>query len=335
MPSRDPFRSPVRMIDVAREAGVSRATVSLVMRENHLAAPRTREHVLAVAKRLGYVYDRRAAQLRSGRSNVVGLIITDSRNPFFMEFTDALEAQLAASEKVLLVSFTHDDLDIQKRIIQRFIEDRVSDVILVPAIGTTPEAVSKLCVGANVVLATRRLIGVDLPYVGSDAQYGSRAAADHLLWHGCRRLAYFGGLGASPTRADRSVGFASAVAEAGGELVAPWSVASEPDAERVFEQTTRLVRSGDLPDGIACNSDAIAFGVMRALADHGVEIGKEVRVIGFDDLVYSKLWRPSLTSIRVEPDALGELAAAAILRGEREGILHRPVLISRESCGCG
>ncbi|AQP47407.1 hypothetical protein BW730_07725 [Tessaracoccus aquimaris] len=322
------------MLDVAQEAGVSRATVSLVLRGEGVIGQETRDHVVSVAKRLGYVYDRRAAQLRSGASNVVGLIITDSRNPFFMEFTDAIEGPLAAEEKVLLVAFTHDDVESQRRILRRFIEDRVKDIILVPAIGTTAAELQELKTVANVVLATRPVRGSGLPCVASDATFGSRTGAEHLLWHGAKRLAFYGGISDSPTRRQRAAGFAAAVAEAGAELVAPWNVASHPSAEQVFGQVKDLIRLGEVPDAIACNSDPIAFGVMRALADSGVAIGEEVRVIGFDDLAYSSLWRPSLTSLRVEPKVLGELTAGAILRPRRGGHLHKPTLVTRESCGC-
>jgi LacI family transcriptional regulator len=324
----------VRMLDVAREAGVSRATVSLVMRGDPVTAPHTREIVLAAAEKLGYVYDRRAAQLRSGQSNVVALIATDIRNPFFAEFAEAVEAPLKDHDKVMLVAFTHDDVEAQRMILRRLVEDRVTDIILVPAIGTSAQEIRELSAGADVVLATRRLTGADVAYVGTDDELGAAQVAEHLLGHGCRTVAFFGGKAASPTRQLRARSFADAVRSGQATLVPSWHVPSEPSAVEGFRLAAQLIQQGPVPEGIACNSDPLAFGVLRALADAGIAIGREVRVTGFDDLAYSALWRPSLSSVRVEPAILGQLAVTAVLGGEVRTYSHPPTLIARESCGC-
>ena len=158
---------PVRMLEVAAAAGVSRATVSLVMRDDPSIPEATRERVLRAARDIGYVYDRRAARLRSQTSNVVGLVVTDNANPFFAEFAEALESRLHAQGQTILLGFTHDDLDRQHSVVQRLVEDRVAGIVLVPAIGTTSASLADAVSATSVVLATRPMDVPGASYVGT------------------------------------------------------------------------------------------------------------------------------------------------------------------------
>ncbi len=335
MPENKPS---VKMLDVAQEAGVSRATVSLAMRESPRIPRATRQRVRDAAARLGYVYDRRAARLRSGASNVIGLVITDNANLFFAEFAEAMEATLRGSDHVMLLGITHDDIERQEAILRRLVEDHVAGIVLVPAIGTTPEQIASTVPSSiRLVIATRPLGGPEVGYVGTDSEVGGALAAQHLLNHGCRTLAFFGGLAQSSTRRTRAAGFKAEVVAVGATIRPPWNVASQPGARAAYDLAVTILRRDEPPDGIACNSDPIAYGLMRALADHGFEVGSRVKVIGFDDLPHSALWRPSLTSVRADSGILGRWAAESVLGiGQPpHGGRHRPGLTPRESCGCG
>ena len=234
---------PVRMLEVAAAAGVSRATVSLVMRDDPSIPEATRERVLRAARDIGYVYDRRAARLRSQTSNVVGLVVTDNANPFFAEFAEALESRLHTQGQTILLGFTHDDLDRQHSVVQRLVEDRVAGIVLVPAIGTTSASLADAVSATSVVLATRPM---DVPgdsYVGTDDEHGGRLAGQHLIDHGVRSMAFFGGLGGSTTRRARSAGFSAVAAEAGVAIDPVWHVASDPGAQVAFDLASELLRA--------------------------------------------------------------------------------------------
>jgi LacI family transcriptional regulator len=330
-------RSSVKMLDVAKEAGVSRATVSLAMRESPRIPEATRQRVRDAAARLDYVYDRRAARLRSGTSNVIGLVITDNANLFFAEFAEAMEETLRGSDHVMLLGITHDDLDRQEAILRRLVEDHVAGIVLVPAIGTAPDQIAATVPSSiRLVIATRPLDGPEVGYVGTDGEVGGAHAAQHLLEHGCRTLAFFGGRAESSTRRTRAAGFSAAVTAVGATIDPFWDVGSQPGAQAAYDLAVELLEHTEPPDGIACNSDPIAYGLMRALADLGVEVGTRVRVIGFDDLPHSALWRPSLTSVRTDSRILGVWAAESVLGISQPplGGRRRPGLTPRESCGC-
>ena len=124
---------PVTLLEVARDAGVSRATASLVLRGSDLVADETRERVLASMRKLGYVYHRGAASLRTQRSNTVGLIVPDVTNPFFAEMTVGVEERLDQAQHVVLLGNTAETLNKQERLLAMMQEYRADGVLLCPA----------------------------------------------------------------------------------------------------------------------------------------------------------------------------------------------------------
>src|ERR671934_161022 len=165
----------VTLLDIAADAGVSRATVSLVMRDSPLVAAETRERVLDSAERLGYVYHRVAASLRSQRSGAVGLVITSVGNPFFAELTTGVESVLSETGRLAILGQHSESLATQERLLNQLLEYRVDGVILTPVNGTPAATIERLTAsGVAVVLCVRRLAGVVATYVGSDNIQASR-----------------------------------------------------------------------------------------------------------------------------------------------------------------
>src|SRR5438093_12948455 len=164
----------ITLLDIAAHAGVSRATVSLVMRESPLVAAETRERVLLSAERLGYVYDRVAASLRSRRSSAVGLVVTSVGNPFFAELTTGVESVLSETGRLAILGQHSESLATQERLLNQLLEYRVDGVILTPVNGTPVSAIKRLTSsGVAVVLCVRRLAGAAASYVGSDNKAGA------------------------------------------------------------------------------------------------------------------------------------------------------------------
>jgi len=123
----------VTINDVAAATGVSRATVSLVLRDEPRVSDETRRRVHEAMERLGYVYDRRAANMRTQRSMTVGLVVTDVRNPYFAELAMALEVALDGHGYSLLQAYSHDEHRREDRLLSAMVEHRVDGVILLPA----------------------------------------------------------------------------------------------------------------------------------------------------------------------------------------------------------
>ena len=191
--------------DIAKRAGVSPATVSLVLRNSPLVARPTRERVRSSITSLGYVYDRAAANLRARLTQTVGLIVCEITNPFYAELTAGIDEALDRAGWVAFLANTAESPLRQDRFIERMREHRVDGLLLSPAEGTDPEIIERLHrLGLPVVQVLRRLGRRVSDHVGADFRLGMTLAAEHLIRLGHRRLAFVGGgRRASPAR-DRA-----------------------------------------------------------------------------------------------------------------------------------
>lgn len=330
---------PVRMLDVADSLGISRATVSLVMRDSPLVAAATKEAVLREAERLGYVYHRGAANLRTQRSDVVGLVMPDVINPFVAEISIGAQNVLEDKGFFPVIANTRDSLDAQRHVIRTLVEQRVAGVIAIPVLARYDTQADDLRhSNVPIVLLTRDLPGSGLPFVGPDDRAVGRVGARHLLDdHGCRTVAYFSGNAVAGPRITREQAFRRAIGRR-AEIVPDWNEPFDAELPLAYETATRLLQQGPPPAGVLCHSDAVAFGLLRALYENGIE-PDECRVVGIDDLGHSAARIPSLSTVAVQPTRLGRISAEVLLQqmgfdDVTPGRPPRPVVARRESCGC-
>ena len=329
----------VTLADIARESGVSKATVSLVMRDSDQVSEATRERVRKVAHDLGYVYNRAAAALRSKTTGTVGLIVTTVANPFFAEVVDGLEGRFTESGRSLILTQHSDSLSMQRRQIEAMLESRVDGVVIVPAYNSPAQAFERLSdAGISMVFVTRRIEGQRGGYVGADNITGARMAAEHLIEHGCRRIAFIGGAKGTSAQIEREAGAVSAVARTAG-AVGIASHSGPVSTESSYAMALEVISGAVAPDGIVAYNDIVALGIQAAIADSGRIVGRDIRLVGFDDVAFSHFLRPSITSVQARPALIGSLAAETLVRemedpSENETVLVPTSLSIRESCGC-
>lgn len=334
-----PSPKTITLNDVAKDAGVSRSTVSLVLRNSPLVADKTRARVLDSIKRLGYVYNRGAASLRSHQSSTIGLVVTDITNPFFAELTVGVEDVLEESQYIALLGNTSDTLRKQNLLLERLQEHRPDGVLLCPTDGTSLEQVRRLQRQASLVLFVRYLPDLAIDYVGVDNVNGAEQATAHLLAHGHTRIAFIGGSPSSSARRDRVQGYVAQMRRAGkrvdDELLTVGSVTREEGRRAIL----KLLEREEPPTAALCYNDVVAFGVMLGLQEAGRIPGADFGVVGFDDIAESALWQPGLTTVALEPRRLGEVAARLLLERIAEPDMPpRQVILScrlivRDSCG--
>src|SRR5262245_22290398 len=206
--AKQEYARRVTLRDVAQEAGVSRSTVSLVLQDSDLVADKTRAHVLDTIQRIGYVYHRAAASLRTASSQMVGLVVPDITNPFFAEMTVGIESQVDAASYVAILGNSGELLSKQQRLLTSLQEYPVDGILLCPA-KQTPVGVIEHLQHSRVpfVLFTRYLHGTDADYVGADNVSGAALACEHLIAHGHRRIAFVGGPLDSSARGERIQGY--------------------------------------------------------------------------------------------------------------------------------
>jgi len=328
----------ITLTEVARHAGVSRSTVSLVLRGSPLVAQETRDRVQASIAELGYIYNRGAATLRAARTDVVGLLVCKIDNSFYGELTAGVDEVLDEQGVVAFLGNTSESLERQDRFLQRMREHNVDGVILCPAAGTDPDLLERLrrwrmpC-----VQALRFLAANDGDYAGVDYQFGMEMVTEHLIRLGHTRIAFVGGNLAHSATAARRAGFAAAMRRHG---LAPDLVVRCPLTRRAgAEAIGALLDRADPPTAALCFNDVVAFGVMLGLETRGLKAGRDVAVTGFDDVPEAALSRPALTTVATSPRQIGQEAARLLLRrladpqGAMERIILPSRLVVRESCG--
>jgi len=330
----------VTLTDVAKDAGVSRATASMVLNDSPLIAQATKERVRASFARLGYVYDRAAASLRKNQSLAVGLVITQLSNPYFAEFVEGIQSELDDRGMDVLLGISAEDRARQRRVLVSMSERRVDGVVVIPAHQSEPADFAGLHM--PIVMLARRVKGFDTDYVGGDNYAGSVAATNHLLvTHGARRPAFIGGHVYSSAREERLGGFLSAAGVLGIKVPVRNQPACVPDRVVARNVAAELIARDPKVDAIVCFNDAVAFGVVDAVADAGLQVGRDIRVIGFDDVKDAERARPALASVSVPAETAGRRAAQLLLKrisgseAGPQGLILPAELMPRESCGCG
>jgi LacI family transcriptional regulator len=327
------------IVDVARRAGVSKSTVSLVLGGSSLVADSTRERVTEAMSKLGYIYHRGAATLRGAKSGVLGMVINDLSNPFYVELAIGIEQACQGGAFIPFLANSAEDPVRQQEVIRSMREHGAAGLVLAPAIGTSLNDVKPLVAGLPVVQVMRRLPGLKASLVAPENREGARKATAYMIENGHKRIAFVGGTNSLSVREERLAGYRLALKEAGIPF----------DASLVIEATTNYsgggaaaVRLLNLPEPATaglCFNDVVAIGLIRALTQRGVSVGRDFAVIGFDDIEEAKYTLPALTSVAVNARNLGSRAAQLLMRQiaigsfEPEAVLCPTSLIIRSSCG--
>ncbi|MFI5614327.1 LacI family DNA-binding transcriptional regulator [Amycolatopsis sp. NPDC051903] len=335
-------RGAVTMQQVADALGVSLSTVSLAFRDAPVVAPATRERVRAEAARLGYVYHRAAANLRRGRSNLVGLVVPVITNPFVAQMATGVQEVLAEHGFVLLLANTGGSVEQQLKLVRTLAEQRAAGAVVIPVLDTpAADLRAAHAAGLPFVLVNRDIEGAGLPFVHQDDEAIADLAADHLFAeHHVRTVGYFGGVEAARPRRVRLARLRERAADAGVTFAQRWAVGTAPTPEEAYATARRLLAGGSPPEALVCHSDELAWSLLRALAEAGIGPG-ECRVVGIDGIPTSAMFSPALTTVAV--DALGEGRYAGAVLLDELGVLDLaehterpapPALVVRESCGC-
>ena len=261
----------VTIIDIAKSAGVSKSTVSLVLKKSPLVKEETRQRVTKTMYALGYVYNRGAASLRRSRAELVGMVINDLSNPFFAELAIGIERALQNSGFIPLIANTAESVVRQAEVVRSMREHGAAGLILCPALDTNAAEVSRLEARLPIVLAIRRIVGARASLVISDNLAGATRATEHLIKLGRSDLAFVGGVGRMVVFQDRVAGFTRAMKKAGLAVDPARIIESMPTKDGGFDAMRRLLAMKKRPTAVVCFNDVVAIGAMLAIARQGLE----------------------------------------------------------------
>ncbi|PWL19583.1 LacI family transcriptional regulator [Falsochrobactrum shanghaiense] len=333
-------RDRITVIDIAQEAGVSKSTVSLVLRGSPLVHAETRERVQQAIEKLGYVYNRSAANLRQSNSKIIGLVVNDLTNGFFAELAVGVDRVMQSAGYVQFLANTAESIDRQREVVASMREHGIAGLIISPARGTEASDLRPMAKsGLPVVQMVRDVPGSGVSSIVSDNRGGVAKAVEHLVALGHRAIAFMGGYADTAVFGERVAGYRAGLEQAGISFKDALVFTSAPSRAGGVEAVERMLLGGAKPTATVCFNDAVAFGVCDGLRAANLEPGRDFGVVGFDDVIEAKTAVPALTTISVDPQGMGERAAHLLLkqinseRVEAEAQRLAVRLVVRASCG--
>jgi LacI family transcriptional regulator len=297
--------------EVARQARVSPSTVSRALSSPEIVNVATRERVLRVAQRLGYLPNRAARGLITGRTGNLGIIVPDLANPFFPSVVKGVQSRAREADYAVFVADFDEEPSAEAGLV-RALSKQVDGLILCSPRGQGEE-IRALAESTTLVMANRRF--GDVPSVVLDNAGGMRQAVAHLQALGHRRVACVAGPRTSWSNRDRVRGLRAATAAAEMELVL---VGHFPPQFEGGVAAADLVIAADVTSVVAYN-DLVALGLLSRLRHRGLEVPGDISVIGIDGIHMSGMSSPALTTISLPTEQLGRAAVELLLE-----LLERP-----------
>lgn len=330
---------PSTIRDVAREAGVSVATVSRVFNDSGPVRESTRRSVVDAARRLQYSPNTAARSLSLRRTHAVGVVLPQLHGHFFSEVIEGIDQVVKEHDYHLLISGCHDDRgDIGT--VLRFLRGRVDGLVLIaPELGAhalLPEIPERL----PLVLLNTYIEGTELERITIDDYGGAYRMMSHLLALGHRRIALIAGAERNQNSRERLRAYRDALRAHDVAVDESLIAAGDGSEHSGRVAALRLVGEGPLPDAIFALNDAMALGALEALRQCGLSVPEDVAVVGFDDAPEAAHSDPPLTTVRVDVAELGRRASDRLFHLMNGGNGSQPKhetlaaeVVVRDSCG--
>lgn len=333
MIAKPTLRSPT-VTDVALAAGVSPMTVSRVLNGRGGAGEETRQRVLAAAQALNYRPNAFAQSLKNDRSNTVGIVVPDIVNPFFPEIIRGAELVARPAGYTLLSCNIVEDPEREEEVLGTLLDRRVDGVIICSARLDEERLLRAIAPHRAVVLINRSVAKRHAGTIEVDYRAGVEAMVLRLIAQGRRRFVFAAGPAYSHGGRRRREGLEAALSRHGLSLVL--DLPCTPDLQGGIDIAGQLVPQAATSDAVICYNDLVALGLMKRLEAAGIGVPDQVAIVGCDDIPAAALVSPSLTTLRIAKQDLGEMAMRMLLdriagRNSQQGIIIEPDLMLRNT----
>jgi len=332
------------MEDIAREVGVSQATVSYVLngRADKTVSAHTRDLILEAAERLGYRPNRLARAMVTAETGTLGAVVLRLVGDWDAHLAEGIEDEAFRQGVSLFLGCTHYNRLREHALLQRFLEYRVDGVLVQPHTADEPARYQRLLdEGVRLVFLVVCPKGIAADLVAMDNVQAGYQVGQHLIGTGRRHLVYLCPRVGNPDIEERYQGLATAAREHGlspPRVLRAGSQASGRLERPGYTAVAAYLESGEPMDGLFAFNDYMALGAMRALQERGIKVGKEVGVVGVDDVAAASRAVPALSTIRQPMHEIGAKAVRLLLRrtqGEErlppQRVLLEPTLVVRAS----
>ncbi len=304
------------MSDVARRAGVSIATVSRVLNNNGKVRESTRILILKAIKELKYQPSRVAKRLRSKSvsGNLLGVLIPDIKNPFYVEVLEGIE-EVAYRNNYALIMCNFGQDDQKERLYLEILQSEgIDGLIAAPAHENDLQLKKMVKEGLPVVCVDRGLKDTDVDVVLVDNVRGAFQAVEHLILAGYRRIAYISGLSTIPSSLLRERGYREALAKYGVPCDPVLVRRGDSKHQSGIQLCGELLDLPDPPDALFAGNNLITLGALEEIHRRGLKIPKDIAIVGFDDMYWSSSLNPPLTAVRQPAGEIGRRAGELLIQ---------------------
>lgn len=321
----------ITVSDIAARAGVSVMTVSRALSGKGYVAEATRERVLAMAQAMGYVANLGAKALKGGRTHVLGLLVTDFESPVVAAIINAISrvVKLAGMDLILYDIAPNEGGQARPEVVPLL--SSLCDGLLLILPGQHAEQLEHFQrTELPVVLVNYWRAPTPLPVVRADNYEGAYALTRHLLDLGHRRIAFVRGTAYSGQSQERERGYTVALAQAGLSPAPELVVEGNFGQRSGFEQGLQLLDLAEPPTAVFCANDLMALGLLDAARARGLQVPKDLSLVGFDDIPAAAHTHPALTTVQQDYEQLGGSAVRLLLQ-QIEGGVQRGIRVELQS----
>jgi DNA-binding LacI/PurR family transcriptional regulator len=304
----------VTIKDIARQAGVTHTTVSRALHGSSLISLETTQHIRKIAAELGYQPSAAARSLKTNRSQVLGVIVSQIADPFFSEILQGIDEVAQQGGYSLFIAASQHSLAREVAIVKTLREHRVDGVIICSTSFSPDQARILQEQTRPIVVINNQAAGIYHYSIYHDDVEGSRQITRHLISLGHRRIAYLGNALAGRTTVDRLAGFAQEM-EAACLPILPEYVHQVPGSGPADSQAAigHFMALAKPPTAIMCYNDMLAIGLLHYLQQAGLRVPQDCSVTGFDNIVFSAYTHPPLTTFDQPKRFIGAEAASLML----------------------
>ena len=332
--------SAVTIKDVAREAGVGLMTVSRVINKvpGNKFSPETAQRVHEAIERLGYEPNNVARSLRGRRSGVIGVVVTGISDPFWASCARGVELEARTQNYVAILVATDEDCTLEERQVAALQAHRVDGLLIASTYRSKRTALPARLANLPTVAIDRPISGFKCDCVLIDNLAATRAATQHLITHGHRRIAFAGYADRIYTVRERIEGYRQSMRQAGLEPDVLSGADDPAEAQRLIRAALQREHP---PTAFFAANTLVMHGVMQAAQQLGLTVPDDIAMAGFEDFRWAGLVNPGLTVVRQPAEEMGRRAAHMLFEriggkpGPPQSIVLDTELIIRESCGCG
>jgi LacI family transcriptional regulator len=323
----------INIKDIAKKTGLSITTVSRVLNgkaKQYRISKKSQQIIKEAATELNYIPNHFAANLRSGRSNTLGLILPSLDNPFFARIASIINNEVRKHGYTLIITDSNEDIEAEKIELRQFVSRNIEGLIIVPCSNEVEHIEQINNQGLPLILLDRYFENCDIPFVATDNYNGAVMATRHLIEHGHSSIACIQGVTKSTPNKLRINGFKKTMQEAGNENIR--IVGDDFSVQNGFLETKLLLQWNERPTAIFTLSNTIAMGCLKALKEENIRVPEDISIITFDDHPYLDFLATPITSIAQPIEHICKIALRYLFSrlNEEEDIIVNQVILKPE-----